>query len=79
MLDQKEVEYTVKPSPKREPLSEIELADLENKPSVDEVVEKLKNQEKPSPGTESSASESPSEAPKQLAPLAEEGSEDIPF
>lgn len=41
----KEVQYSVVPSPKREPLTSAELEAFNEKPSVDEVIEKLKEKQ----------------------------------
>lgn len=56
----KEVEYNVIPSPKMEPLTSGEEAEFKSKPSIDEVVEKLREKQ---PMVQQEASETPQNAP----------------
>jgi hypothetical protein len=60
----KEVEYTVIPSPNRVPLTEAETIDFNSKPSIDEVVEKLAENQKSQPGVASEPTGSPSSKPQ---------------
>jgi hypothetical protein len=60
----KEVEYTVIPSPNRTLLTEAEQIDFNSKPSIDEVVQKLAENQKSQPGAESGVIESSSSQPK---------------
>jgi hypothetical protein len=60
----KEVKYSVLPSPKEIPLTEAELEEFNKKPSVAEVIQKLREGQKSSPGAEYEATEH-SNAPAQ--------------
>lgn len=55
----KDVEYNVIPSPKREPLSSGEVAELEAKPSIDEVIAKLKEKQSGEPSGQPEAPQTP--------------------
>ena len=55
----KEVEYNVIPSPKIEPLTSGELAELKAKPSIEEVIEKLKDKQSSEPVIQQEAPQQP--------------------
>lgn len=55
----KEVQYSVVPSPKREPLTGAEQSEFESKPTIDEVIEKLKEKQSSEPAVQQEAPQQP--------------------
>lgn len=91
----KEVQYSVVPSPKREPLTSAEQQAFEEKPTIDEVIAKLKEKQAGDPVAQPEASQSGREKfaaaasslpgantasqPQNQATGEDIGVEDIPF